>query len=280
MNLKTSLQAFAAIILAAVSLSTTSVSAATTAQPSEGIDALKSVLGSCYTADPASFGRGAKLRVNGHPLNAAETGNVAWIKSCVVPYLPGTPEERVRMAARVTWWSLREGVLELAGRRAFRYSLCHESGRDVSRSNAPLFSCPTNIWQVGIAAGQPGNYSTAQYQAKAHLVAGEISPKVDESALLSWTASLAGIPSGTRLHDRVVRSQGRVRRSWLLRNPLIGFLLVHDQEVVKECLIQHKKWCTGSSYDEAKKFARNSAAMRQAIADLEAIFSERGANGS
>src|SRR5690606_25123902 len=118
--------------------------------------ALESVLQECYRSTLDMQPR-TDLKVNGRILTAAQARNVQWISRCVLPNLPGTKEERLTLVARSTWWSLREGILDLQSERLFRYSSCHENGRDRRRSDQPLYNCPTSIWQVGIAAGQVAN---------------------------------------------------------------------------------------------------------------------------
>ena len=235
---------------------------------------LKSILKDCYSSSVAGMDAGAKLVVNGHRLNQPETANVQWIKNCVVPFLPGSADERATLAARVAWWSLREGTLELSRENSFRYSLCHESGKDHSRTGSPLYRCGGNIWQVGIASGQVANYSDSLVASKVHEVIGQLSPHLKESDLIRWTASLAGYPEGSSTSGAILNSGGRVRRCWLIKNPLVGFLLVGPSEVAQECLRDHKSWCINGSYDEARKFGHSVGGMESSIHDLKKIFVE------
>ena len=237
---------------------------------------LASILKECYQAD---LGLPVKtnLKVNGHVLNATEAKNVQWIGHCVVPNLPGTAEKRADVAAKTTWWSLREGILDRSGTDAFRYANCHERGKDRIRSTTPLYNCPTNLWQVGIAAGQVMNYSAAEYSEKAALVGPNLDPKTDEDALLRWSATLAGFGEGTPAFKGILAAKGRVRNAWMLRNPLVGFLLVAKQEVENECLKGSHKWCTSGNYPAAVRFSHTRAGMKKAIADLKKIFLSRAA---
>jgi hypothetical protein len=236
---------------------------------------LRERLGDCYSSDAsARENPNEVLVVNGYRLSETQTKNVQWVRRCVVPMLPGSAKEQKSVAARNTWWSLREGIFDLDGAMAFRYSNCHEDGQDHSRTNDPLYQCPTSIWQVGFAAGQVANYSDREIDAAKDQVFETLDPSIDEGAILAWTATLAGFPDATKTQARIRRSTGKVRRSWFVRNPIIGFLLVGKQEVTSECLSEGKPWCFGSGYPAAKQFSHNRAAMLQSIADLERIFRE------
>lgn len=232
---------------------------------------LRSILKDCYSAN-LKIAPLEKFHVNGHLLNPSQAKNVQWIGECVVPFLPGTREERAEVAARTTWWALREGVLDRTGDRLFGYSNCHENGRDQLRTKQPGYNCSTNIWQVGMAAGQVANYSKELYAKKTEQVLSNLDPSIDEGDLLGWTASLAGYEKNSPTHRSIVSSTGRVKRSWLLRNPLIGFLLVERLEVNAECLKDKKKWCFSGNYPAAKKFSGNEKGMRRSIADLKRYF--------
>lgn len=232
---------------------------------------LRSIIKDCYSAN-LKMAPLENFQVNGHELNAAQAKNVQWIGECVVPFLPGTREQRAEVAARTTWWALREGVLDRTGARLFGYSNCHEHGKDRIRTSQPGYNCGTNIWQVGMAAGQVANYSKELYVQKTEQVISALHPSLNDTALLGWTASLAGYEEKSSTHRAIVSSTGRVKRSWLLRNPLVGFLLVEKLEVYGECLKDKKKWCFNGNYPAAKNFSRTEKGMRQAIADLKRYF--------
>ncbi|MBS1963252.1 MAG: hypothetical protein JST04_13640 [Bdellovibrionales bacterium] len=234
--------------------------------------ALKAELGDCLKPPAATDAPGEFPVVNGHALTAAQASNVAWIARCVVPLLPGAASERAHAVALTTWWSLREGILDLTGSRAFRYSNCHENGADRSRSNLPMYDCPTSIWQVGLAAGQVANFSTAKYREVEKQVFGDLDPKITERSVLGWSAALAGFSETSASYRAIQRSTGRVRNSWLMRNPLIGMMLVGKENVAGECFVDRKKWCFGTGYAAAARFARDEAAMRTSVADLERYF--------
>ncbi len=238
---------------------------------------LKAQLADCFTPPDAAAPNDAyrEVTVNGQVLTPIQVANVAWISRCVVPRLPGTPAEQANAAAITTWWSLREGILDLPGQHAFRYSNCHEQGHDRARSNYPMYQCPTSIWQVGIAAAQVANFSDVKVRSTAARIFGDLDPKYGEASILGWSASLAGFPEGSSTYRAIQRSTGKVRRSWLIRNPLIGMLLVGRENVVQECFVDKKHWCFGASYPSAARFSRNETAMRKSVSDLDALFLNR-----
>jgi hypothetical protein len=239
-------------------------------------EALKEGVGDCMNPPDPSDSATPSLTVNGHRLSAAQSANVNWIARCVVPMLPGTVAEQAHAAALSTWWSLREGILDIPGMKAFRYSNCHElDGHDHTRSNQALYNCPTSIWQVGIAAGQVANYTLTQMRAVESRVFGTLDSRIQENSILGWSASLAGFRPGSATHEAIRQSSGRVRRSWLMRNPVIGMLLVGPQEVTSECFIDKKRWCFNGDYPDAVHFSHTVAGMRQSIADLETQFKAR-----
>lgn len=234
--------------------------------------ALKAQVGDCLNPPSAADAPAAEWTVNGYVLTPVQAANVGWIARCAVPFLPGTLAERAHAAALTTWWSLREGVLDLSGYRAFRYSNCHEAGADHSRTNQPLYDCPTSIWQVGVAAGQVANFSTAKIRDVEARIFGDLDARINERSVLGWSASLAGFAEDGATYRRIQASTGRVRNSWLLRNPVIGMMLVGPENVARECFVDHRSWCFGRGYLSAARFSRDEAAMRRSVSDLEALF--------
>jgi hypothetical protein len=235
--------------------------------PAPAID-LPAVLKECYSADLGLTPK-KNLKVNGHLLTSLESKNVQWIAHCIVPYLPGKLSDQAEIAAKTTWWSLREGVMDRAENRAFSYANCHtnEGG-----AWPPLKNCPSNIWQVGLPAGQVMNYSPEKIAEKISKLEPTVDPHIDEDVLVRWSASLAGYVEGTTEYRGIVRSTDRVRRSWLVRNPLVGFMLVAEEEVTGECLIDHHKWCTSGDYPSAVKYSHSRAGVLRAIGDLKRIY--------
>ncbi|MBC7384887.1 MAG: hypothetical protein H7301_01845 [Cryobacterium sp.] len=248
--------------------------------------AMKRLLRDCYS--PVLNEPARKMTVNGHVLNEIESKHIQWYGRCVFPFLPGTRDEQATSAARASWWALREGNLEKPGEDVFRYSNCHTSNGDKTRSDIWNFNCKSNIWQVGIAAGQVANYSDDEYKEATDKVRDALGTEITEADLLAWSATLAGFEAPKRndpdlekkkaVYLGIVRSTGRIRKSWLLRNPLIGTLLVQDLEVRRECLITHSAYCFNGGYAEARKFSGGKShrakieRMNNSIHDLKRIY--------
>lgn len=64
--------------------------------------------------------------VNGYKLTANEAKNLKYIADSILPLLQGSANQKAALAARVAWWSLKEGVLGLHERPTdpFGYSNC------------------------------------------------------------------------------------------------------------------------------------------------------------
>ncbi len=204
------------------------------------------------------------LRVNGFTLTAAEAANVRRIAETVVPRLAGTRADKLRVASRVTWWSLKEGVLGLAN--PIGYSNCNTPSGD--RRIGPLEVCaPGRAWQVGAAAVQVPGRTLAQLEATAR----QLYPGLVVYDVLWRTAVDAGYANGTATHGAIVSSTGDLRRSWLLRNGAIGFTY-EEPTVAFECITHAYGWCYGSGWDTTARYAPTRAAAMRSIADLSAIF--------
>lgn len=202
----------------------------------------------------------AALVVNGHELTAAEEANVRWIAEKTVPRLDGDRDSRLTDAARVTWWSLKEGILGLENPHT--YSNCDNVRLE------PLDSCePSCCWQVGNSAVQVTNYD----QARIEEVARQLYPGESVEQILAHTADYAGFPKGGAENEQVVNSSGLFRSSWLLRNHGVGFTLQAPQ-VEAECIVDSLDWCYGTGWDTTAKYAPDKASSMGAIDDLYAIL--------
>ena len=202
--------------------------------------------------------------VNGQPLAKTEAGWVHYAAWCVVPQLAATRDQALTDAARVTWWSLKEGVLDL--KNAVGYDNCHKNGMD--QIIGPTEVCPSGAaWQVGVAGVQVPNVSLATIQSAEPTLL----PGANESALLDVAAVEAGWAAGTPTHDAIVASTGDLRRSWLLRHSVLGFYF-QAPLVTDECITQSLSWCYGSGWATSASFAPTKPAALQAIADVRAIL--------
>ena len=226
------------------------------------------------------------LEVNGYDLEETQAKNIQWISHCVRPFLPGTKEQQSDIAAKATWWALREGVLDFTTMQAVRFSSCDAGGsRDRNQSNSPTMGCVRgHAWQVGMAAGQVPNYSKSELTGVMHL----LFPGITENEILDWTAQLAGFMPGTPEHNAILKTPADdIKRSWLLRNPVIGAMVVSRSEVQIECLKQNAKWCLArtnvfvkNKKDKSQiarvstpiRFSNSPADMQKTIADLKHIY--------
>lgn len=198
-------------------------------------------------------------------LNARETGWLRYIRDSVVPHLLGSDEQRAHTAAVVSWWALKEGILDLPNPIA--HSLCHEgSGGD--RTIGPLEVCNGAIWQVGISGVQ----AYAPSDARLESVTRAVRPGESGAAILRSAAEAAGLDASAV--EAVATSSGALRRSWLLRDPAIAFE-VQSPYVESGCLSgKTPSWCFGS-WPTARAFASSIGRAHEAVGALESYY--RGA---
>ena len=206
----------------------------------------------------------AGLWVNGYQLNATQEKWVRWMGTYSVPKLKGTRDERLTKAARVAWWSLKEGVLDLAN--PFPYSNCNTTSGDVRYG--PLDVCtPGRAWQVGISGVQVPNFSMATVQS----TSSSIHSTITEAQVLGATASQAGYASGTSTYNSIVNSTGDLRKSWLLRNHAVGITL-QETTVTYECVTNSYGWCYGTAWPTTARYAPNRTEALESIRELKAAM--------
>lgn len=226
--------------------------------------------------------------LNGHKLTDNEFKWIQWIAQNVVPVLPKASDisDPAALAARVTWWSLKEGDLDVTTpENPIGYSNCGEkNGVRVPNYNAPfLYPCSINDWQLGIAAvhmnehgyQEPNNAKKVEDQA--HI----FHEGVSTNDIIGQVATLAGHPSGTpeyggaiNSHDAPGNGGSKLRTSLLLRDPPTGFYF-SDKDVLSECLnpTSPPNYCFGQNYDQAQWFAPTKDAALKVIKELTAYFS-------
>jgi hypothetical protein len=181
----------------------------------------------------------------------------------VVPHLAGDRAERLTVAARVTWWSLKEGVLDLGNPVA--YSNCNTPSGDFRYG--PLDVCYAGrAWQVGLSAVQVPGTSLDQLEGIGQSLFGKPS-----SEILAMTARHAGFDPSTGTGAAIVQSTGMQRASWLLRNSAIGFT-VSEKVITAECINDAYYWCYGTGWDTSAWYAPYRGAAFQSIDDLYAIL--------
>jgi hypothetical protein len=200
--------------------------------------------------------------VHTHTLPALSCQYLHEIAFEIVPLLEGTRDQKLTSAARVAWWSLKEGILSL--KNPYVYSNCNFTTGD--KTIGPLETCPSGrAWQVGISASQvPGTKLATLEGLATKLYAGSTVAKVLEQA-----AQKAALDAATT--QKVVASTGTLRNSWLLRAGAIGFAN-QAPVVTSECVTQSLSWCYGSGWSETKLYAPTKQAALKSIEDIKAIF--------
>ena len=200
-----------------------------------------------------------ECEVNGHTVREPACGWLHYIAREVVPLLEGSRDERLTDAARVGWWSLREGVLFLTNPLA--YSNCGASGHI-----GPLETCPSGYaWQVGLAGVQEPDHHHSNVEATAVRLFPDMSLE-EILAEAAWEAGLDGADV-----DTVVASTGDFRNSWLLRSSAVGF--THEEVLVTaQCVEGSRSWCFGTDYDSERLFAPDKPSAMQAIEDVREIL--------
>ena len=207
----------------------------------------------------------AGLWVNGYQLTAATQEKwVRWIGTYTVPKLQGTRDQRLTVAARVAWWSLKEGVLDLSN--PFPYSNCNTTSGDVQVG--PLYVCaPGRAWQVGLSGIQVGTYSMTTVQnTTATIHAG-----LTEAYVLGATANQAGYATGTSTYNSIVNSTGDLRKSWLERNHAVGITL-QEPIVTNECITNAYGWCYGTGWTTTARYAPNRTEALESIQEIKAAL--------
>lgn len=198
------------------------------------------------------------------PLNATERFWIDHIRKNVVPKLSGNSKERARTAAVVTWWALKEGILDL--QNPWRHNLC--AGGGGQRQIGDLETCPGSVWQLGMAGIQPRSVSLGAVEQ----MAGTLYPGQSLSRTLERIARNADLSDGDV--DLVSSSIGELRKAWLLRDPVIAFEL--QRPFVERCLQgSAPSWCFGS-WAQARAFASSPEQIRSTIAALEDHFQGAG----
>lgn len=199
-------------------------------------------------------------------LTQAEAHWIEYIWSSVTPRLLGGSEERARTAAIVTWWALKEGVLdpEAYGKpNPWQHNNCGAGG-DHEIGNLEV--CPPGpAWQVGMAGIQPGNIPLAHVED----VARQIYPGENHQDLLRRIAQDARIQDSNIL-SAIMTSTGELKKAWLLRDPAIAFT-IQRPFVEDQCIRGNYAWCYGT-WDTAQRFARDKTRIQDVLMDLTSYF--------
>jgi len=183
-------------------------------------------------------------------LNQKEKIVIQYIATNVLPNLSGTKKQKIEDAAAATWWSLNESIARLDN--PYVFSNCYPDERKLQ----PLEVCkpaPNGkfIWQVGLAGIQVPDYSDSAVAAEI----AKLYPGQSESYLLEYAGRLAGFGDDAQVLSGIVNSKGLLRRSWLLRHPVIGMSLIAGA-VRDQCFVVNpKSWCTPNTsvtYEQLK----------------------------
>ncbi len=225
---------------------------------------------SCAWTDTVGYncvdatGGGLDLVVAGTPLTGNQSRWVEHIARAIVPEMIGTRDERIAKAAVVTWWSLKEGVLDLDD--PLSYSNCHFPP---DRYIGPLEVCPDpdNAWQVGVAGVQAAWRSLDDVE----WLASQVHPGMSTTSVLVDAAATAGFAPDSWTGRSIAESTGRLRLSWLLRDGAVGFEAQYPV-VHGECFVDQKSWCFGWGWDTTASFAPDSPTSRRVVDELAAIL--------
>ncbi|MDB6025312.1 MAG: hypothetical protein JWM68_1535 [Verrucomicrobiales bacterium] len=207
--------------------------------------------------------------VNGHTLHAKEQAWVGFVAKAVIPQLKGTRPDRIKIAAEVSWWGLKEGLYKTPNPIAF--SSCSKLQPDGKKKDVPLgplAACETGrAWQVGIAAVQVGNFPAEKVSDTIK----ELWPEKSIAEILKEAARIAGYKANDPTSTAIANSTGVLQKSWLLRHPVVGFTLV-DKNIRNQCINSSHDYCFGSRWPETAAYAPTQQAALKSIADLEKIY--------
>lgn len=204
------------------------------------------------------------LLVRGIELDAEQDLWVRYIATHVVPLVLGSASERIDKSAYVTWWALKEGVLNV--NNPLSYSNC-SFPPDQTIGPAEICPDPDNAWQVGLSGVQAAWRTLESVEQLASTVLAQAT--IGE--ILVDAAATAGFGASTSLGLTIASSDDRLRLSWLLRNGPVGFEAQYSP-VYNQCFVSSEPWCFGSGWPTSAAFAPSQAGALQAIDDLKSIF--------
>lgn len=211
------------------------------------------------------------LTVRGVKLDSEQDLWVRYVAVHVVPKVPGTAAQRIDKSAYVTWWALKEGVINV--NNPLSYSNC---SIPPDKHIGPLEICPNenNAWQVGLSGVQAAYRTLASVEK----IALTVFPQKTIGEMLSESAVTAGFgvgTPGTVQGTAIANADDRLRLSWLLRHSPIGFEAQYPP-VYDQCFVNQKAWCFGTGWASSANFAPTQADAKVAVADLKSIFQTLG----
>jgi len=210
-----------------------------------------------------------QLVVNGNKVTGLQEKWVRFVASEVVPQLLGNRTDRIRVASRSTWWGLKEGTFSLVDPHAFSVcSVLLPNGRSKDERLGPLDVCsPGRAWQVGLAAVQVPNFTETEVLNTVNA----LWPGSPPTPVPPAVATLAGFDPTQGTGAAIVASSGDLRKSWLLRHPVVGITLV-EINVTAECIDDARSFCYGTGWTDTRKYAPRRDAALENIGDVAAIF--------
>ncbi|VAW79593.1 hypothetical protein MNBD_GAMMA15-1201 [hydrothermal vent metagenome] len=224
------------------------------------------VSGTALTVAAAGTVSAQRFVVNGHILSKKQMSAITYVGTHILPQLKGTLANKVTIASRVSWWSLKEGVFSLAN--PYVYSNCHTASGDVRLG--PLGTCDlSQPWQVGFAAVQVPYHNDQSVLNALHT----LWPGRPVTDVLGEAARIAGFGSTTGTGAAIVASTGYLKRSWLLRHPVIGMYL-EEPTVTAECINAAKSWCYGTGWTETRDYAATRQDALQSVSDIASILTK------
>ncbi len=218
-------------------------------------------VGAAYELTIDSNCGGERLRcvVNGRDTGEPACGWLHYVGKRVVTRIEGTREQRLAKAARVAWWSLKEGLLALDNPIA--NSSC--DGTMIE----PLEDCARPMWPVGLSGVNAQGADVDELEELAGRLYGGAMP----SGVLRTTANEAGLARDAAA--AVMQTTGGLRASWLLRNSAIGFV-VQERWVTRTCLDAAGAECTGSLSGPSRMYASDRPASLRSIDSLQDLFDQ------
>mmetsp|Transcript_33219 Transcript_33219/g.58194 ORF Transcript_33219/g.58194 Transcript_33219/m.58194 type:complete len:535 (+) Transcript_33219:427-2031(+) len=218
--------------------------------------------------------------VNGKQLTSEESKWMGWIADYTIPNTKLSRSDAVHKIARGAWWSLKEGVLNMASwsqkvSNPFLHSLCLfvDGTQD---QIGPTDICETSTWQVGIAAEQPTQYLLADLENKAKLFYGSV------KIALSQTVKQAGFNESSPEYGEILDhdAPADLKRAWLVNNHLIGLSIVSDK-IEEQCMDPQSAafWCYGDYGGECSyctRYAPDAASIPAIIDDVVVLLQSLG----
>ena len=217
--------------------------------------------GAAYELSIVSDCGGERQRclVNGRDTGDPECGWLHYVGKRVVLRLDGDWDERLAVASRVAWWSLKEGLMSVDN--AIVRSDC--GGAVIG----PLDDCAGQNWRVGLADANVADHDVAELE--------ELATRLYDGAMVSGILRTTANEAALARDDAaaVMASTGEQRASWLLRNAAVGFT-VQAPWVTQTCLDAAGAECYGSNTAASRYYAPTREDALRAVDSLQVLFGQ------